>query len=242
MAYTSETLVMPLSGGADSSTLLHYAAREKGFKKIHTIEFNYGQRHVRELECARYQREIVSARYKIPVVAHSIELPELQYIAELAGSALVNRDVEVPGWVEVQGDPQPATYVPFRNLIFLTYALGLAEAVGAGHVYYGAQRHDIYGYWDTTPDFVEAVDTVASLNRKNRIRVQAPFVEYSKAEVVGWGLKNQVNYGYTWSCYVGQESACGNCPTCRERQTAFIQNSEEDPIAYAERMGIPWQS
>jgi 7-cyano-7-deazaguanine synthase len=227
------SLVMALSGGLDSTTLLHYAVKEHGFKEVLTLSFDYGQRHGKEIKFARCQAEIVSARYGVDVKFHVMDLSELHLVSHMAQSALVNRNVEVPKLEEVLGDPQPSTYVPFRNMLFLTYSLAAAEAFGAGHVYYGAQRHDVYGYWDTTPEFVSAMGNVAALNRKNPIAIRAPFVDYSKAEVLKWGLKNEVNYAQTWSCYKGEAEACGVCPTCVERLTAFRTLDVADPLPYA---------
>jgi 7-cyano-7-deazaguanine synthase len=131
------------------------------------------------------------------------------------------------------GDPQPVTYVPNRNMIFLALAAAFAETQGVGDIYYGAQRHDIYGYWDTTPQFLEQLNNVYRLNRKTPIQILAPFVTYSKTDILRKGLELEVDYGKTWSCYEGQDMACGRCPTCAERLQAFQNLGLTDPLPYA---------
>ncbi|HLY28050.1 MAG TPA: 7-cyano-7-deazaguanine synthase, partial [Aggregatilineales bacterium] len=134
---------------------------------------------------------------------------------------------------EVIGDPQPPTYVPNRNMIFLGLAVAYAESQDASDVYYGAQRHDLYGYWDTTPQFLEQLNAVYRLNRKSTLQIKAPFINDSKADLLRLGLELGVDYGKTWSCYVGQDKACGHCPTCAERLAAFREVGIKDPLPYA---------
>jgi 7-cyano-7-deazaguanine synthase len=98
-------------------------------------------------------------------------------------------------------DPQPPTYVSNRNMTFLSIAAVYAKTLGVSDIYYGAQANDLYGYWDTTPDFLESINKLLSLNRKNSIRVQAPLVSKSRADVLRLGLELGVDYGKTWSCY-----------------------------------------
>jgi 7-cyano-7-deazaguanine synthase len=137
----------------------------------------------------------------------------------------------------VQGDPQPPTYVPSRNLIFLSVAAAYAEAQGVADVFYGAQRHDLYGYWDTTPQFVERLNALLALNRKTTINVQTPFVHFSKADILRLGVELGVEYAQTWSCYEGDTLACGVCPTCTERLQAFEEIGQRDPVPYRSSAG-----
>jgi 7-cyano-7-deazaguanine synthase len=104
--------------------------------------------------------------------------------------------------------------------------------VGATVVYYGAQRHDIYGYWDTTPSFLERLNAVFALNRKSALKLEAPFVSLSKADILRAGFALGIDYGQTWSCYAGGDKACGRCPTCTERLTAFGEVGATDPLPY----------
>jgi 7-cyano-7-deazaguanine synthase len=149
-------------------------------------------------------------------------------------SALVSEKLAVPTAAAVESDPQPSTYVPNRNMIFLALAAAYAESHGVDDIFYGAQRHDLYGYWDTTPQFLERLNQVYQLNRKTPVQIQAPFVQYSKADILRLGLELGVDYGRTWSCYEGREVACGRCPTCAERLAAFAEAGVQDPLLYQE--------
>jgi 7-cyano-7-deazaguanine synthase len=147
-------------------------------------------------------------------------------------SALISDHLQIPNMADVVGDPQPLTYVPNRNMIFLALAAAYAETQGVTNVYYGAQNHDMYGYWDTTPDFLQRLNDVFALNRKTPIEVKAPFVNYSKTDILHLGLELGVDYSQTWSCYEGKEAACGQCPTCAERLQAFANAGIPDPLPY----------
>lgn len=217
--------VMCLSGGMDSTTLLYFAHREMGLARVHCVSFIYGQRHDKEIAMAQYHANMFGDPF------YEFAVPALKFAGGRI-SALVSQVIDVPKLDDVLGDPQPPTYVPFRNMVFLSQCLSIAEGVAADVVLYGAQRHDLYGYWDTTPEFVNAMNAVARLGRKWVVRIEAPFVEHSKAQVLEWGLKNGVDYSMTWSCYQGGELACGTCPTCKERLAAFAKNNVDDPIRY----------
>jgi 7-cyano-7-deazaguanine synthase len=213
-----------VSGGMDSVTLLHYLVKEE---KRHpaVLSFNYGQKHNRELICATDNARLLNCNVH--------EIIDLSPFRELfTASALVNQDISIPTIEAVEGDPQPLTYVPNRNMIFLALAAALAESLGVDDVYYGAQRHDMYGYWDTTPTFLEQLNAVFALNRKTPVKINAPFVNYSKADILKIGLKLDLDYGQTWSCYEGADTACGTCPTCAERMAAFEELGITDPIPY----------
>jgi len=214
-----------ISGGMDSVTLLHYLVK-KIYLHPTVLTFIYGQKHTKEIEAARYQSDLLGC------VDHQIV--DLSLLAPaFASSSLVSRDRSMPNIDEVRGDPQPATYVPNRNMIFLSIAAAFAETCGVSAIYYGAQAHDLYGYWDTTPDFLERINHLLSLNRKNTIQVEAPLVHLPKAGVLRMGLELGVDYGHTWSCYEGNTLACGRCPTCAERLKAFEEVGLKDPLVYA---------
>ncbi len=213
-----------VSGGLDSVTLLHYLVKTEGLRPA-VITFQYGQKHGREVDCARRQADRLGCRQMLV-----LELNHLQPL--FARSALVASDVAVPAVDEVRGDPQPPTYVPNRNMIFLALAAAYAETCGVSRVFYGAQAHDLYGYWDTTPDFLARLNEVYTLNRRTPIQIEAPFVTYSKTDLLRVGLALGVDYGDTWSCYEGGERACGRCPTCAERLQAFANLGITDPLPY----------
>ncbi len=213
-----------VSGGMDSVTLLHYLVKEKK-RKAAVITFTYGQKHNKEIVYARIQAELLGCE-----VYELIDLTPLSSV--FSGSALIAGGEAIPAASEVEGDPQPATYVPNRNMIFLALAAAFAESQGVSDIFYGAQRHDMYGYWDTTPQFLEQLNNVYGLNRKTPIKILAPFVDYSKSDILRKGLELEVDYGQTWSCYEGQEAACGRCPTCAERLKAFDDLGLVDPLPY----------
>ena len=216
--------VVIVSGGLDSVTLLHYLVKTKR-RRPAVLTFHYGQKHAREIDCARYQAALLDCTDHLVL--------DLSLLRPLfAHSALVDASVAIPQAEEVRGDPQPATYVPNRNMIFLALAAAYAESHGVRDVYYGAQRHDLYGYWDTTPDFLARLNQVYALNRKTPVHIHAPFVQQSKADLLRIGLALGVDYAQTWSCYAGSARACGRCPTCAERLQAFAEVGMTDPVRY----------
>ncbi|MBI2422606.1 MAG: 7-cyano-7-deazaguanine synthase QueC [Candidatus Hydrogenedentes bacterium] len=225
---TNLPAVVLLSGGIDSTVLIHHVARDLGHDTIHAISFDYGQRHSRELDCARYQAAAAGA------AEHRII--DIGFMGEILkdGSALLTGGAEVPALAALSEKDleQPPTYVPNRNMMLLSIAAAFAESRGVQHLYYGAQAQDEYGYWDCTAAFLAAINGVLSLNRRNAVRVHAPFVSRSKAETVRLGIALNVDFAHTWSCYRGGEKPCGACPTCIERLNAFAANGTPDPVEY----------
>lgn len=213
-----------VSGGMDSVTLLHYLVKkERRYPAV--LTFLYGQKHNKEVIYAQAQTALLGCTEHL--------ILDLNLLRPLfAHSALVDDTQAVPDATDVRGDPQPVTYVPNRNMIFLALAAAYAETNSVTDVYYGAQRHDIYGYWDTTPDFLARLNHLFALNRQTPIHIHAPFVEYAKADLLRLGLELEVDYGQTWSCYQGAELACGRCPTCIERLQAFAELGLADPLPY----------
>ena len=225
--------VVVLSGGLDSTTLLHYVVKELECE-VYPISFHYGQRHNVELEMAKWQvSKLKEEGYNI----HDLKIVDMGFMKELlrGSSALVDDSIDVPDMKDVENDSQPITYVPYRNLMMLSIALSYAEAVGAEVVFYGAQRQDEYGYWDTTMEFIKRVNEVSMLNREHKIRIVAPFVNLNKAEEIVIGKELSVDYSKTWSCYVGlsdEGKACGKCPSCVDRITNFAKVGIKDPMQY----------
>ncbi len=215
-----------LSGGIDSTVLLHYVAKRLGHTPIHALSFQYGQKHSRELAMARWQ-----AGQLEQVASHDvIDLSVFQRIAGNA-TALVQGGPDVPALSSLTDAQleQPPTYVPNRNMILLALAAAFAEARSCRHVFYGAQAQDRYGYWDCTAEFVEQVNAVLALNRRNAVQILAPFAAKRKSEEVRLGLALGVDFSHTWSCYRGGAAPCRTCPTCVERERAFAEADIPDP-------------
>lgn len=222
--------VVILSGGLDSSTLLHYVTKTLGMSAV-ALTVDYGQRHEKEIECARQQVEAVRKQTKLPI-EHLVL--DISHVANQAFRSSLTGVGDVPDLDDVVGHPQPSTYVPFRNLFLLTLGAAVAESHGADGVYYGAQSADLYGYWDTTPEFVRRLNDLFSLNRGVEVGVIAPFLMMKKWDIVRLGSKLGVDFELTWSCYRGNDKACGTCATCRERRRAFAEVGLEDPLEYEE--------
>jgi 7-cyano-7-deazaguanine synthase len=216
-----DKVVVLVSGGMDSTTLLWYAVKERGLDVI-PVFFKYGQRHKRQEYLSAVHQ---CTRLDLVVKTYEINLP-------FAGSALTDSKIPMPTIHEVMHDRQPITYVPFRNTILLGSACSLAEGFGAHYVMYGAQLRDMYGYWDCTEEYLKKFNDLISLNRNFAIQVEAPLVLLSKADIVLRAMRLGVNLSDTYSCYKGGEIHCGACPTCYERRRAFIDARVPDPTAY----------
>lgn len=223
-----EAAVVLLSGGMDSSTLLHYVAKRLDRTPLYALSFLYGQRHAKELDCARAQAETVgAAEHRVVDIAFLGDL--------LKGATALLEGVDVPDLEALDADQldQPPTYVPNRNMMLLSIAASYAEAKDAPTVFYGAQALDEYGYWDCTTDFVARLNHTLALNRRTSVAVEAPFARMKKSESLRIGLELGVDYAQTWSCYRGEDVACGTCPTCVERLNAFRDAGLDDPLPYA---------
>ncbi len=224
----NEALVL-LSGGMDSTTLLFFVRHRLKIAVVDTISFAYGQRHRRELVMAAWQARAAAVRNHC-VIDLDFLGPLTAPVSALTGTSVAMPDLDLLTTAERD---QPATYVPHRNLVLLSLAAACAEARGIRDIYYGAQSQDRYGYWDCTPEFLERMNRLLSLNRRHAVRVQAPFVGLRKAEELRLGLELGVDYARTWTCYLGSERPCGTCPACRERQSAFLEVGIPDPLEMA---------
>ncbi len=215
-----------LSGGMDSTTLLHHVVKGLGVGEVSALSFLYGQKHGRELEAAVWQARAAGVK------AHDVV--DMGFFGRLTagGSALTDPAIAVPRMADLSGPMlnQPPTYVPNRNMILLSLAAAYAEARGIADVFYGAQRQDRYGYWDCTPEFLERINGVLGLNRGRGVRIHAPFIGMSKADELRLGAELGVDYGHTWTCYRGEARPCGECPSCVERAGAFEAAGMMDPL------------
>jgi len=224
--------VVPISGGLDSSVILSIVARAAS--EIYAITFDYGQKHRKEIQCAGFQL----INYDT-IEQHKIL--DIQFFKKIANtSSLTNNKIKVAHTKDVLGDAQTVNYVPFRNMMMLSIACSYAESVGAETVYHGSALVDSQaGYWDGSAEFLEQINHLTALNRKNRIKIEAPLINLSKKEIISLGLDNGVRFEDTWTCYEGKELACGYCTACSSRIQGFLDNKLKDPIEY-ERTDIPW--
>ena len=221
-----------LSGGMDSTVLLHHVVKNLKYNDVYAVTFNYGQRISREISCAAYQATVCGVKeHKL------INMDFFRDISKM--SALTNTDLNIPKARDDIGNAQPLSYVPFRNLLLITTAAGWAESIGAEDLFYGAvQTDDFSGYWDCTSTFLGKVNNLYALNRKNTIQVKAPFMNLSKEAVIKIGIDLQVYFRQTHTCYEGTDPACGECVSCAARIKGFIDNKAIDPISY--KKNIPW--
>lgn len=207
-------------------------AQERGYT-LYPLTFAYGQRHMREVEQARQ----VAAYYQVP---HH-QIVNTRFFRELGGSALTDETIAVP--TDGAQDGIPATYVPARNLIFLSLATAYAEAIGASAIFIGVSAVDYSGYPDCRPAFITAMQEAARLATRlgtegGELSIEAPLLHASKAETIRIGLALGVPYHLTTSCYQGETVACGVCDSCRLRIKGFREAGAMDPIAYA--IPIDW--
>ncbi|MCF7750882.1 7-cyano-7-deazaguanine synthase QueC [Bacillus subtilis subsp. subtilis] len=217
--------VVLLSGGMDSAAVIAIA-QEQGFA-VHALSVRYGQRHTSELDAA------AAVSQALGVVAHKTVSVDLRSIG---GSALTD-DIDVP---EAGGEGIPVTYVPARNTIMLSLALGWAEVLGANDIFCGVNAVDYSGYPDCRPEFIAAFQTLANLATKAGvegagIQVHAPLQFLSKADIVREGVRLGVDFGLTVSCYNADDrgAACGHCDACRLRAQGFTDAGVTDPTRYA---------
>ena len=217
--------VILLSGGLDSATVVAMA-RAQGYA-CYTMSFDYGQRSHAELHAAeRVARDL-------GVIEHKVIGLNLN---GMGGSALTDTSIDIP---EEAGEGIPVTYVPARNTVFLSLALGWAEVLGARDIFIGVNAVDYSGYPDCRPEFVESFERMANLATKagvegNGFRIQAPLQNMSKAQIVETGVTLGVDYGLTVSCYQADNSgrACGKCDSCRLRAEGFAAAGISDPTPY----------
>lgn len=236
---TRPRAVVLLSGGLDSATAAAIAKSE-GYE-LYAISFSYGQRHSKEIECARRVGE------RLGVARHVVT----EFDLRLWGGSALTDDLEVPldrhhlepprrqerqGRQETDETPDiPITYVPARNTIFLSFALGFAEVVGADTIVIGVNQLDYSGYPDCRGEYLEAFERMANLATKagtadgRHIRIYAPLLDMTKAEIIRRGLDLGVDYSLTWSCYQGLDEPCGRCDSCILRAEGFRAAGTVDP-------------
>jgi 7-cyano-7-deazaguanine synthase len=220
--------VVLYSGGLDSTTCMAIA-RNQGFEP-YALSFSYGQRHSVELEKAREYAPLIGAKDHLVI---DIDL------RKMGGSALT-ADIDVPKSGVVEGDI-PITYVPARNTIFLSFALGWAEVLGASDIYIGVNALDYSGYPDCRPEFIDAFSTMANLATKAGVEgspytIHTPLIDLTKAQTIEQGVALGVDYGLTHSCYdpTPEGVSCGRCDSCRLRLKGFAEVGLKDPVPYVD--------
>ena len=224
--------VLLLSGGLDSTTTLAVARRE-GYA-VHALSFRYGQRHALEIDAARRVAQ------QLGVARHVVIDIDLRVFGGSALTSTAPVPKDRPADAIGEGGV-PSTYVPARNTIFLSYALAYAEVLGATDIFIGVNALDYSGYPDCRPEFVEAFERLANLATRaateegRRIRIRAPLLHLTKAQIVRLGLDLGVDYGLTTSCYdpAPDGRACGRCDACQLRLKGFAEAGASDPAAYA---------
>lgn len=217
---------MLLSGGLDSATCV-YMAKDLGYE-VYALSFDYGQRHSAELAAAKRVAQAGGVK------EHKIIPLDLRLIG---GSALTDDNIDVPDAFEEEGIP--VTYVPARNTVFLSIALGYAEVLEAADIFIGVNAVDYSGYPDCRPEFIESFETMANLATKaavegQKIKIHTPLIDLTKAQIIQCGTGLGLDYGLTVSCYQADEDgkACGKCDSCKLRSQGFADANLPDPTRY----------
>lgn len=233
---TEQNVVSVLSGGLDSTIMTYILVKKYGKDRVFALSYNYGQKQKKELEMAAATCEYLGIQHKV------LDLGILGDIAKNMSANIGGSDVAMPTIKDVLGDPQPKTYVPFRNMILNSLAFSFAEANKATHVFTGLQVHDEYGYWDTTQKFVDCMNEVANQNRTHKVKLVAPFSRLSKYDEIKIAEElGNVKFELTLTCYNpdSEGRSCGKCPSCSERIANFGKAGIKDPVPYS--VDIPWE-
>jgi 7-cyano-7-deazaguanine synthase len=223
--------VVLLSGGMDSCVSTAMAAERHGPQNLALLHASYGQRtEARELQAFR----AIANHYQVQSRLHA----RLEHFRAIGGSALTDENIAVPenelGEPGPGGSSIPVTYVPFRNAHFLSVAVSWAEAIGAGAIYIGAVAEDSSGYPDCRPEYYRVFQELIRVGTRpeTQIEVVTPVIEMKKSEIIRTGMQLQAPLHLTWSCYQGEELACGTCDSCLLRLRAFAEAGAVDPVPY----------
>ena len=231
MQNKNKKAVVLFSGGVDSTTCLSIAIDKYGVENVLALGLSYGQKHDKEIECAKK----VVAHYGVDYIVQ-----DLSSVMQYSNCSLLKHstdEVEHSSYaeqIEKNGEGPVATYVPFRNGLMISCASAIALSFGASVIYYGAHADDATGsaYPDCSPQFWNAMNMAIYEGSGKQLQLEAPLLHMNKSQVVKKGLELGTPYKYTWSCYEGQEKACGECGTCLDRLKAFADNGISDPIQY----------
>lgn len=220
-----KNVCLALSGGLDSTTLLYVLVKKYGADRVKTLSFDFGQTHSVELEMVRKTVDKTKIYNKVLKLDFLSEINK-ENCSLIKGSSLKHKTVE-----ENAGDPQISSYVSHRNLIFTSIVASFAENNNCEHVMLGLQQGDLYNYWDTSLDFVNTLNNVLSLNRKNAVKLITPFVELYKDEelLIAFEISNTLGYDIledTWTCYNGNHGdglECGKCSSCADKLLGYVK-------------------
>ncbi len=227
-----KTLVL-VSGGLDSSVALAKAVSERGNENVVALSISYGQKHIKEIKASND----ICTYYHVEHLY--LDLGEIFKYSNCSLLSSSSEEVPLASYEEqlknLNGTPV-STYVPFRNGLFLSSAASIALSKGCDLIYYGAHKDDSAGnaYPDCSKEFNKAINDAIYIGSGNQVRVEGPFVNISKKDIVKLGTSLKVPFNLTWSCYEGHDKACGKCGTCLDRIAAFKANGLEDPIEYEE--------
>lgn len=213
-------VVVIYSGGMDSFTVLHRALRDG--HDVYALSFHYGQKHAKELDYAARVCAAQSIPHKI------VDIRSINQL--LAGSSLTD-NIDIPQG-HYEEESMKSTVVPNRNMILLSLAIGYAVSIDAEAVYYGAHSGDHAIYPDCRPEFVRKMNDVSLIANYEPVRIEVPYLDNDKVEILADGLQMGLDYANTWTCYEGRELACGQCGACVERLEAFTKNNLSDPLQY----------
>ncbi len=216
------------SGGVDSTTCLGIAVDKYGAENVVALSIAYGQKHTKEIECSQK----IAQHYGVEHLY--LDLGKIFQYSNC--SLLSHSDQKIPTesyakQIEKTDGAPVSTYVPFRNGLFLASAASIALSKGCEVIYYGAHSDDAAGnaYPDCSDAFNKAINEAIYIGSGNQLKVEAPFIGLTKAQVVKKGLELKVPYELTWSCYMGEDKPCGVCGTCLDRAKAFAENGVADP-------------
>ena len=223
------------SGGVDSTTCIGVAVKKYGKENVITASLYYGQKHEKELECAKKIADYYGVKHIEEDISNVMKYASNVCSLVKGGEGIEHNSYEKQ--VKANDKGRVKTYVPFRNGLLLSIATAYADSLFPDEdveIYYGAHSDDNVGsaYADCSPEFAEAMDKAINIGTYGRISVERPLIYMNKAEVVNLGIILKVPYHLTWSCYEGREKQCGECGTCIDRKKAFKENGVKDPVPY----------
>ena len=216
--------IVVLSGGMDSAVTLAVAVRDLGADNVFALTFDYGQRHIKEMNAAAQ----LAGHYGVKHYVFRI------FLEGIGGSALTDRTIDVPAFERdeqsIHKRQVALTYVPFRNTIFVAVAVAYAEVLGCQYIFTGFNYIDSGGYPDTRPEYLDILNILVTLGSRDKPAVVAPLIMMTKANIVRLGEQLKVPWRLTWSCYEGKDRPCGKCNACVQRRKGFVDAGVIDPL------------